>query len=943
MIRSTEPAPHSSFDLPQPYIRLLSIAERDPRRAARLAAALLHADPSPPAHFTRGLIDLRWERISTAQTELAAATPAALPDQPYAELLLRQAQGEVGALEPAWMQVFAAELHAGRRAAAVRALNELVATLNVLGRHQDAYDLAREHADLVETDATPGDRARYVHVLGVAAGNCGDLPTGFAGLDRAEALFRALRRPIDVARVRFERAWLHQRREDQAAARADLVAALITFTRFDLPLRVAFAQKDLAQLAMLSGDYPAALDAIAQARNVASRFERRDLLAYCEHLLGVIAQYSGLWDLALAAYARAQAIYREGNQERLYLICERNRAMVLNAQDRSSESLAVLDAIAAPVAALADRLEIAEGMQVRASALRRLGRTAEALAELRAAEAEFRRLDNSAAADECLLDVAWLAIERGEYAAAQAQFQAIGGDLRAQPWHRWRVDYGLGLCSAALGDASAALDAYYAAGAAVATMRRRLVSEHASSALFGQARRLYRDAIQLAARNGNPVWVAAFAEQQRSLLVRRRLADPAAAPPAIQHRREQAREQLQAAAASADNPAAVETALQVYIDALLQTRHLTPPGDRAEVPFDLIRLREECAQAYGSDWTMLAPIAVDADLHLLLITPTTIELTTQPYDAALRGLLARARNQRLRSEVYRDLGFLRGVTPRPWHDLHTLAERLLPATLHERLHPAHRLLIVPGGPFHALPWAALRLPDAWLAERAIIQYLPGLMPARVAPLDLHGPALLVGCATFAGRAADLPSALASLELVQAHWPGPLTRLEAEQATRDAMLATDRQDGLAELQLLHISSHAVAGEVTGLLGHVLLADTELWVDDIIRLNLDGGLVVLVACAGAASEVLPGDELIGVGRAFLAAGATGVLASFWPIYDRTVLPMVEAFYAELACHADPALALATMQRRLLNDPAVSGTLRMPFVWGCFGYTGVGVTPG
>jgi hypothetical protein len=511
--------------------------------------------------------------------------------------------------------------------------------------------------------------------------------------------------------------------------------------------------------------------------------------------------------------------------------------------------------------------------------------------------------------------------------------------LRAQPAHRWRADFGLGQVAEKQGDPQTALDCYYAAGAAVAAMRRRLASEHASSALFVQARQLYTAAIQLAARTGAAERVAAFAEQQRALLLQQRLGDPFVAAPEIHQHREDAREHLLAVTQGPDKDARVEPALQAYIDALLLARHLTPPGDLPDQPFDLRRLRERLNHAYGADWSLLAPILAGAELHLLVITPATIDLTTSAYDATLRGLLARTRTPRLRSEVYRDLASARGAAPRPWHDLQTLAERLLPPALRERLHPAHRLLIVPGGPFHALPWAALRLPDAWLAEQAIIQYVPTLMPNPAPSLDLHGMGVLFGCATFGGRAPDLPSALACLDAAATHWPGPTIRIDEAAATRAALLNAGQQGTLRQAQLLHIAGHAVAGDVSGLLGHVLLADANLWVDDISRLNLGGGLVVLAACAGAAGEVLPGDELLGVGRAFLAAGATGVLASFWPIYDQTVLPMIEGFYAALTPHADPALALAAMQRRLIADTAAPAIMRTPYIWACFGYTGIG----
>jgi CHAT domain-containing protein len=113
-------------------------------------------------------------------------------------------------------------------------------------------------------------------------------------------------------------------------------------------------------------------------------------------------------------------------------------------------------------------------------------------------------------------------------------------------------------------------------------------------------------------------------------------------------------------------------------------------------------------------------------------------------------------------------------------------------------------------------------------------------------------------------------------------------------------------------------------------------------EVLGLNLDRPLVILAACEGGAGAVLPGDEVLGLSRALIAAGAGAVLASLWPVYDRGVLALLAPFYTALAAGADAADALAQAQRTLIladQHGAVGALLATPLVWGGFTITSSG----
>jgi CHAT domain-containing protein len=392
----------------------------------------------------------------------------------------------------------------------------------------------------------------------------------------------------------------------------------------------------------------------------------------------------------------------------------------------------------------------------------------------------------------------------------------------------------------------------------------------------------------------------------------------------------------------------LDATLQQYVDALLHARHHAVPAPItiAHEPFDAALLSQRLTAAYGIEWTLLVPVIVDDQLLLISLAADKLTLDSTPYNLPLRDLIERASLPRYRMATYRDLAHVRGQTSTSWAALRSLAERLLPMALRARLHPGHRLLIAPCGPLHALPWAALRIGDAWLAELAIIQQVSTLAQtsaALPAPMP-ESRALLVGCETFGGRAPDLPGALASLDRVQACWPGTVTRLEAAQATRQTLIELEASGDLRHYQLIHIASHAQFGAARGLLGHIKLSDDDLLVDEVLRLGLGPALVVLAACEGAAGEVLPGDEVLGISHALLAAGAATVVASLWPIYDLAVPYLLDGFYRGLLGGVDPALALTQSQRALLalseDEDLHAAILQSPFVWASFCVTSVGM---
>lgn len=100
-------------------------------------------------------------------------------------------------------------------------------------------------------------------------------------------------------------------------------------------------------------------------------------------------------------------------------------------------------------------------------------------------------------------------------------------------------------------------------------------------------------------------------------------------------------------------------------------------------------------------------------------------------------------------------------------------------------------------------------------------------------------------------------------------------------------------------------------------------------DIVRLDLPADLVVLSACETGLGKEIRGEGLVGLPQAFMAAGATRVLVSLWPVDDLASSILMGKFYhGYIAEGRSPAAALREAQITMWHS-----SRRAPFYWGAF----------
>ncbi len=239
-----------------------------------------------------------------------------------------------------------------------------------------------------------------------------------------------------------------------------------------------------------------------------------------------------------------------------------------------------------------------------------------------------------------------------------------------------------------------------------------------------------------------------------------------------------------------------------------------------------------------------------------------------------------------------------------------------------RLADARRLVIVPHASLHYLPFHALFDGQQHLLERWDFSYLPGSSLLRYCRENRPAAQGLLALGhSFEGR---LPFTESEAAAVASGWGGQV--LLGEQASLERF-----RQSAAGCRVLHLATHGEFRPDNPLFSGLALADGWLTTLEVFNLRLQASLVTLSACQTGQSVIAGGDELLGLMRSFLAAGAATLVATLWTVEDRSTAELMQAFYRGLASGLDKCAALCQAQRELLRSPLDAWA--HPYFWAPF----------
>ncbi|MGI8551582.1 MAG: CHAT domain-containing protein, partial [Dehalococcoidia bacterium] len=150
----------------------------------------------------------------------------------------------------------------------------------------------------------------------------------------------------------------------------------------------------------------------------------------------------------------------------------------------------------------------------------------------------------------------------------------------------------------------------------------------------------------------------------------------------------------------------------------------------------------------------------------------------------------------------------------------------------------------------------------------------------------------------------------------------------EEANRDLLEGLRRKAGV-----IHLAAHGRFRADAPLFSSIELAGGPLTVADIFSLQLGSALVTLSGCETGRAVIGGGDELAGLVRAFLYAGAAGLLVSQWRVEDASTAALMVRFYLELRQGAGFAQALRTAQMAFISSEVPQNGRQHPFMWAGF----------
>ena len=113
--------------------------------------------------------------------------------------------------------------------------------------------------------------------------------------------------------------------------------------------------------------------------------------------------------------------------------------------------------------------------------------------------------------------------------------------------------------------------------------------------------------------------------------------------------------------------------------------------------------------------------------------------------------------------------------------------------------------------------------------------------------------------------------------------------------------------------------------------IRLGNSLLSLFDLYQLQFDAELVTLSGCGTGMNVVIGGDELIGLVRGLLFAGAQTLMVSLWEVHDQSTAEFMRDFYEGYEASTNKANALRTAVMKLKEK------YRHPYYWAAFALVG------
>ena len=892
----------------------------------------------------------RADRLADAAIDVAEAAGSAIS-------LARSLRAKANALYALDQHPRAVEFH--QRAIAIfdqegdeselaRTLSGSIQPLLLLGRYSEALQAGERAGEIFRHQGN----ARRLARLEINVGNI------FHRQDRfAEAL------------TYYERAYqellAHDDAEGLAAALSNISLCHISLNDFPkalethraarqhceqkgMPTLVAYADYNIAYLHFLRGEYGRAIQMLRDASASAKKANDAYQLALCNLDMSEIYLELNLsaeaGELGWAAYEAFQELgfAYEGAKALAFA------AIAASCQGQAFESIKLF--------AQAKGMFVSDKNLVwpslldlyQALVLFNEGRLFEARRLCLAAQQFFRDspMRGKAVLAELLLARISLRMSDNESARSHCQIALAGLTNLDSPVLLYQAEFLMGEVERIKGDSEAAYQSYSRAREAVERLRGSLRGEELKIAFFQNKLEVYETLVDLCLRRQNGLAEAfGYIEQAKSRALMDLLNQPMHVPAVdrgqselvrvIRNLREElnwyynlieqeqfrpeqrSQEKIQAleqkararesellrAAKEATLGEAYEAGLQVSNALSLDQIRAAIPADTALVEYFRIQDR------------YLACVLTRDQLH---IYPVTLQSRVQKLIQLLQFQMSKFR---LDSKYVAT--FSQSLLQTTQGHLQNLYQELI-APIRQWVNVDH-LVFVQHGSLHHVPFHALRDRDSYLIDHFSISYAPSASVFALCQkkeANSFGDSLILGVPD-----AQTPSIQTEVEALAEILPRARLFV-GEGATEDVL----RTHGPSS-RMVHVATHGYFRQDNPMFSSIRLGGSHLSLYDICHLQMPVELVVLSGCATGLNAVTPGDELMGLERGLLQAGAQSLLLSLWDIHDESTKDFMIEFYTFMLQGLPKAKA---MQKAMLK---LRETYPHPYHWAPFLLIGKG----
>ena len=235
------------------------------------------------------------------------------------------------------------------------------------------------------------------------------------------------------------------------------------------------------------------------------------------------------------------------------------------------------------------------------------------------------------------------------------------------------------------------------------------------------------------------------------------------------------------------------------------------------------------------------------------------------------------------------------------------------------------IIIIPEGEDFMVPFCALcDGNDKFLSEAFRIRLIPSLTALKMiqdSPEVYHSAtgALIVGNPSVPPQTKLLSLPGARREALEIAELLGVSATVGDEATKKQVLRR-----IQDVSLIHIAAHGDAER-----GEIALAsncpsrrtlrkeDFMLTMEDVAKVGTRAKLVVLSCCHSGKGQIMKSEGVVGISRAFLAAGARSVLVTLWAVDDRATKEFMIRFYGHLKCDKLSASEALHQTMRWMRD--------------------------